>query len=907
MESKFLKRCVSVLLTVLMVCSVAVINVSAEETNGDGKLKISVVNFDSKWGDVDANVAKMVDYIEKAKEDNVEFLVFPEMCVSCYCYSYDLDDAQSKMAVKTAETVDGPTATKIAKLADEYDMWIAYGETEVVPNDSKHAYNSVFACSPDGTVTTYQKMHPVEGIWCKAGSTPTILNTAEGKVGVSICYDTYAVPELERYYDAQGCRVLLNPTATSRGSYDEKDGSLNTTNWQWYYENRLESIVDRDGMYIASADLAGKEYDENGELLYNFPGGSVVIGPGGTSDSGKYSKDYAGGASVQEPGMYTGEITLSTARGGDVNSSIFQPNLYTEWYKDLADDTKEDKVSSGTVSDPTIATVNFQAVWGDLDKNLEQMENYIVTASKSDADIIVFPEMALQGYCSAYDPESATYRLAVDKAITKKGYYAKTLSEYAKKYDMYVIFGASEKIPASENPDELDQAYNSAFCCSPDGTVTTYKKIQPVEGAWCKSGTNPVIIETPYGGIGLSICKDTYSYPELERYYGAKGCKFIVNPTATSRGGASRWSWYYSRRLESIVDRDKLVVVSADLCGTQYDNDGNAHSTFPGGSCVIAPLRSAKNSSYVDYVAGSSKYDPENVGMSIGRINTASKKYSIGFSIAGFNPSIYSTMYGVLAGTKDVSEITATDSAIVSVSTEIVDASTLKKSGYSLESKVYNVETGLTTPSYGDSIYKKLSNVTASVVGDSTSEVYSVVDGKLTKVDTTYSDGKLSFTTSGGTYCVVSYKELPTTVTVNKTAKVYVKGTYQIKANVTNGKGATTYKSSDSKVVKVSSTGKVTALKKGTATVTVTNNGVSSTVKFTVRKPTLNKNIVRLKAKKSFALKITGKIGVAKFKSSNTKIATVRANGKVIAKKKGISFITVNTNGIVLKCKVVVK
>ena len=183
----------------------------------------------------------------------------------------------------------------------------------------------------------------------------------------------------------------------------------------------------------------------------------------------------------------------------------------------------------------------------------------------------------------------------------------------------------------------------------------------------------------------------------------------------------------------------------------------------------------------------------------------------------------------------------------------------------------------------------------------------SVVDGKLTKVDTTYSDGKLSFTTSGGTYCVVSYKELPTTVTVNKSAKLYVKGNYQIKANVSNGKGATTYKSSDSKVVKVSSTGKVTALKKGTATVTVTNNGVSSAVKFTVSNPTLKKNIVTLKAKKSFTLKITGKIGTAKFKSSNTKVATVSTTGKVIAKKKGVAYITVNTNGIVLKCKVIVK
>lgn len=50
-----------------------------------------------------------------------------------------------------------------------------------------------------------------------------------------------------------------------------------------------------------------------------------------------------------------------------------------------------------------------------------------------------------------------------------------------------------------------------------------------------------------------------------------------------------------------------------------------------------------------------------------------------------------------------------------------------------------------------------------------------------------------------------------------------------------------------------------------------------------------------------------GKIGKVTFKSSNTKVATVNAKGKVVAKKKGNATITVKANGITLKCKVKVK
>ncbi len=147
-----------------------------------------------------------------------------------------------------------------------------------------------------------------------------------------------------------------------------------------------------------------------------------------------------------------------------------------------------------------------------------------------------------------------------------------------------------------------------------------------------------------------------------------------------------------------------------------------------------------------------------------------------------------------------------------------------------------------------------------------------------------------------------------TYVSLAKTsASVYVKGTYSIKASVRNAKGKTTYKSSNTKVAKVSSSGKITALKKGTAKITVRNNGASATFKVTVKNPKLNSSSKTLKKGKSFTLKITGKVGKAKFVSSNKKVATVSAKGVVKAKNKGKSTITVTTNGVKLRCKIIVK
>ena len=93
-------------------------------------------------------------------------------------------------------------------------------------------------------------------------------------------------------------------------------------------------------------------------------------------------------------------------------------------------------------------------------------------------------------------------------------------------------------------------------------------------------------------------------------------------------------------------------------------------------------------------------------------------------------------------------------------------------------------------------------------------------------------------------------------------------------------------------------------VKKGTATITVTINGVSKKFKVTVNNPKLNKSKLNLKKGKTFKLKITSKAGTQKYTSNKKSVATVSKKGIITAKKKGKATITVKTNGLKLKCKV---
>lgn len=572
-------------------------------TSTFAKDELGVVNFETAWGDKEANIASMDAYIEEADEKGTKILVFPEMCVTGYVSSSDPESTAYKWAVESAETKDGPTAKHFAELADKDDMWIIYGATETIEENGKvdknHAYNSAFVCSPDGEVTTYQKITPVEGSWCTSGENPVIIDAGDyGKLGISICYDTYSTPELERYYSAMGCNLLINPTATGGGW-----SQSNMSAWEEYYKLRLESIASRDGFLILSSDLVGNNSAPGNTA--KFPGGSIIMNAIFNGPTYLAGADDESNIITNEEGLLTNSKSVRASTGSTCSNSDFNPELYVDLYSELADKMEANggvlRYSANTsIEGPKAAVVNMTGYWGNKTKTIAKMKEYIEEAGKKGVDILVFPETVLTGYGYVDPSQDPFYKkfgvsMQVYTAETIPGKTTNELSKYAKKYNMYIIFGMTEKDEAGTITDGgVEKVYNSAAILYPNGKIDSYQKIHRagLESKWSVTGKTPKIIETKWGKIGVDICRDGHFYPELGRYYAAMGCTMFIHPTATT-GNA----WYRSTRIGSYVDRDGMAAITCNLLGgdgiyvadgeyTYNPDDIDENGDFVGGSQI---------------------------------------------------------------------------------------------------------------------------------------------------------------------------------------------------------------------------------------------------------------------------------------------------------------------------------
>ena len=158
----------------------------------------------------------------------------------------------------------------------------------------------------------------------------------------------------------------------------------------------------------------------------------------------------------------------------------------------------------------TVSTVTFNATWGDKAKNLNRIKGYIEAAAKKGSDFVVFPEMALTGYDDEEEKPKAE-KMQSKEAELIPGPSSLEVGELTKKLGIYAVFGMPER-----DPDDPSVIYNALAICGPEGLIRSYRKMHlPYpEPHWATRGDKPCVIDTEWGPIGISICYDSYCFPE---------------------------------------------------------------------------------------------------------------------------------------------------------------------------------------------------------------------------------------------------------------------------------------------------------------------------------------------------------------------------------------------------------
>lgn len=275
-------------------------------------MKVAVVNFNSTK-DIEHNVISMKKYIYEAINEKVDFIIFPELCLTGYQHYIDNPEVLNK------EKLDY-VISLFLQISNKNNIYICFGSPYF---EEDTIFNSAVVICPDKTTAIYNKIHLYgdEHRMFSKGISPLILETEHGKLGFGICYDTTSFPELMRYYTYKGVNLYVNLSAIQLSNVKESKD---------YLKRIIEYHVQSNGVYLASSNTCGIQNNEK------FLGGSCVIGPDVLSERSVHY--YCNSKLSIKPNIFIADIKLEDnlrfIYDGNRFNSIpdFNIELYKSWY-----------------------------------------------------------------------------------------------------------------------------------------------------------------------------------------------------------------------------------------------------------------------------------------------------------------------------------------------------------------------------------------------------------------------------------------------------------------------------------------------------------------------------------------------------------------------------------------------
>jgi predicted amidohydrolase len=207
---------------------------------------ISVVQFEPKFGDIEANYSKVSHAINS---DNSDIIVFPELCLTGY------DFVSRDEAKKIALEVNDLVFKELKNIAIKEKKIIVIGFPEI---SGDNLYNSAAILLPNPQLNNvYRKTHLFfreRFIFDEGDKGFFVIESIEPeiKIGTMICYD-WRFPEASRTLALNGADLIVCPS--------------NLVTNVWHIATPARALENK--VYLAVANRIGTENRNEQELLFN--------------------------------------------------------------------------------------------------------------------------------------------------------------------------------------------------------------------------------------------------------------------------------------------------------------------------------------------------------------------------------------------------------------------------------------------------------------------------------------------------------------------------------------------------------------------------------------------------------------------------------------------------------------
>jgi predicted amidohydrolase len=231
------------------------------------QIQLALAQLATKLGDVQANLDKHLNFIEQARAQKADLILFPELSLT----GYVLQDLVPTVAHRPRE--EDPVFARLLEASKELDIMVGF-----VDEDDRHRFYIAAAYLSAGRVLhVHRKLYLAtyalfdEGRFFSRGDTVRAFDTRFGRAGMLICEDFWhASPPYLLWLD--GADLLLFGSASPGRGVNRHD-KLESA---WWVEGVNQSYANLYTCFVAHSNHVGFEDG------LNFWGGATVFDPNGS-------------------------------------------------------------------------------------------------------------------------------------------------------------------------------------------------------------------------------------------------------------------------------------------------------------------------------------------------------------------------------------------------------------------------------------------------------------------------------------------------------------------------------------------------------------------------------------------------------------------------------------------------